>query len=87
MTCEGMPNEITPALKTYEALIRKLKERNVLVAKSVESAHGYRFENGILYLSYPQHLTNISARILMDSQHKPILDQAATAMSIQVVLE
>ena len=59
-----MPNEMTPALKTYEALIRKLKERDVLVAKAVESAHGYRFQNGILYLGYPQHLTNISARIL-----------------------
>jgi hypothetical protein len=82
-----MPNEMTPAVKSYETLIRKLKERHVLVAKAVKSAHGYRFQNGILYLRYPEHLTNISARILMDSQHKPILDQAATEMSIQVVLE
>jgi hypothetical protein len=42
-----MPNEMTPAVKTYEALIRKLKERDVLVAKAVESAHGYRSQNGI----------------------------------------
>jgi hypothetical protein len=82
-----MPNEMTPAVKTYEALIRKLKERDALVAKAVESNHGYRFQGGILYLLYPQHLTNISARILMNSEHKPILDQAATEMGIRVMLE
>jgi hypothetical protein len=68
-------------------LIRKLKEPDALLAKALESAHGYRFQNGILYLRYPDHLTNISARILMDSQHKPFLDQAATEMGIQVMLE
>jgi hypothetical protein len=79
-----MPNELTP-FKIYEDLIRMLRERNELVAKAVESAPGYRFESGILYLRYP--LNNISASILMDSQHKPILDQAATEMGIQVSLE
>jgi hypothetical protein len=82
-----MPNDQIAAFKIYEGLIRKLKERNELVAKVVESAHGYRFESGILYLRYPELLTSISARFLMDSQHKPILDQAATEMDIQVKLE
>src|SRR5258707_9322687 len=45
-----MPNEITPAIKTYESLIRKLKKRDPLAAKALESAHGYRFQDGILYL-------------------------------------
>jgi len=83
----SMPNELTPAVRTYEALVRKLKERHVLVAKAVEGAHGYRFQNGILYLKYPEPLTNLSARILMNSEHKPILDQAATEIGIHVALE
>ena len=80
-----MPDEITPAVKTYEALIRKLKDRKALVARAVESAQGYRFQNGILYLRYPAF--SVSVRTLTDSKHKPILDQAAIEMSIQVVLE
>ncbi len=78
-----MPNEITPAIKTYESLIRKLKKRDPLAAKALESAHGYRFQDGILYLRYPGYLANMSARILMDSEHKPVLDQAAAELSIQ----
>ena len=77
-----MPNEITPAIKTYESLIRKLKKRDPLAAKALESAHGYRFQDGILYLRYPGYLANMS-RILMDSEHKPVLDQAAAELSIQ----
>jgi hypothetical protein len=82
-----MPNEMTPAIKTYEALIKKLKGRDALIAKVIKNAHGYRFQDGVLYLRYPGYLANVSARILIDSEHKPILDKAATEMSIQVMLE
>jgi hypothetical protein len=81
-----MPNERTPA-QIHADLMRKLKGPDALLAKAVESAHGYRFQDGILYLRYPGPLNNISARILMDSQHKPILDQVATEMGIRVMLE
>jgi hypothetical protein len=40
-----------------------------------------------LYLQYPNPLHSISARILMDSQQKPILGQTATEMGIQVLPE
>jgi hypothetical protein len=82
-----MSDEMTPAVKTYEALIAKLEERNVIVARAVEFAQNYKFQNGILYLSFPEQVTDIYSRILMNSKNKPILDQAATEMRIQVVLE
>ena len=82
-----MSNEITPAIKNYESLIRKLKKRDPLAAKALENAHGYRFQDGILYLRYPGYLANISARILMDSEHKPMLDQVGDELSIQVLME
>jgi hypothetical protein len=81
-----MPNEQTPS-KIYGDLIGKLKERDALLAKAVESAPDYRFQNRILYLRYPELFTNISGRILVDSKHKTILDQAATEMGIRVMLE
>lgn len=37
-------------MKIYKALIRMLIERDPLVAKAVESAHGYRLQNGVLRL-------------------------------------
>ena len=52
-----MPNAMAPA-EIYVALIRKLKERSAIVADAVRSAQGYRFENGILYLRYPEPLIN-----------------------------
>ena len=82
-----MPPKLTPTKEIYEALFRRLNERDALVAKAVESAYGYRFQNGILYLRYPEYLNNISARILLDPQHWPSLDQAAAEIAIQVALE
>jgi hypothetical protein len=80
-----MPDE--RAVETHQALVRQLKGRSALVAKAVENAHDYRFEDGILYLKYLDHLNNIFARVLTNSEHKPILDQAASEMGIQVALE
>jgi hypothetical protein len=39
---ERMPDEITPAIKAYEALIGELRESDPLATKAVESASGYR---------------------------------------------
>ncbi len=65
----------------------RIKKRDPLAAKALESAHGYRFQDGILYLRYPGYLANMSARILMVSEHKPMLDQVGDELSIQVLLE
>jgi hypothetical protein len=82
-----MPNERTEAVETHHALIRELKGRSAIVAKAVENAHDSRLEDGILYLKYLDHLNNIFARVLTNSEHKPLLDQAASELGIQVVLE
>jgi hypothetical protein len=49
----SLPNEKTEAIRTHHDLAREPKRRNELVAKAVESAHGYRFQDSILYLHDP----------------------------------
>jgi hypothetical protein len=60
----------------FETLVSGLRNRNGLVSKAVESAQAYCFQDDVLYLQYPPPiLFNISAKILTDSGHKPILDE------------
>ena len=67
-------------------LINELKRQGQeLIAKAVESSQQSWFENETLYLQYPApYLTSVSARILMDSQHKPILDVVAKRLGFKV---
>jgi hypothetical protein len=72
-------------MEKHRDLINELtRQHQELIAKAVESSQRYWFENETLYLQYPDPLTNISARILIDSQHKPILDAVAKSLAFKV---
>ena len=75
-----------PEEEKRRELVNKLKRQGEhLKAKAIESAIGCRFEKGILYLEHPQPiLTNVSARLLIDSQHKPKLDAVVHQLGIKV---